>query len=116
MPSAVGDAGGTASGRPGRWTHALDGRRASRPCPPGTYPDRRTGSIPPTEGLAIPIPGLHGEPAAILMLGLNPHRRDDGVAGPGDPGRRRSSGAFATGRADVERSAARTASGPHAAT
>ncbi len=34
-------------------------------------------AIPPARCLILPIPGAHGEPAATLVLGLNPHRRGD---------------------------------------
>ena len=46
--------------------------------PRGAYP---TGawSIQPTECLVAPIAGAHGEPAAVLVLGLNPYRRDDEI-------------------------------------
>jgi PAS domain S-box-containing protein len=70
--------------------------------PPGTYP---TGawSIPPTDGLALPIPGLHGDPAAILMLGLNPHRRDDeGLLDLATLVADRAAGAFAQARSVEE--------------
>jgi PAS domain S-box-containing protein len=70
--------------------------------PRGTYP---TGawSIPPTESLVIPIPGLHGEPAAILVLGLNPHRRDDeGLLDLATLVADRATGAFAQARSVEE--------------
>ena len=83
----------------------LEAARATprkQPLPPGTYP---TGawSIPPTEGLAVPIPGLHGDPAAILMLGLNPHRRDDeGLLDLATLVADRAAGAFAQARSVEE--------------
>jgi len=66
--------------------------------PQGTYP---TGawSIPPTESLIVPIPSAHGEPAAILVLGLNPHRRDDqGLRDLATLVADRAAGAFAQAR------------------
>ena len=44
--------------------------------PRGAYPIG-AWSIQPTECLIMPIAGSRGEPAATLVLGLNPHRRDD---------------------------------------
>jgi PAS domain S-box-containing protein len=70
----------------------------SRPLPRGTYP---TGAwaIPPTESLVVPIPSAHGEPAAILVLGLNPHRRDDeGLRDLATLVADRAAGAFAQAR------------------
>jgi PAS domain S-box-containing protein len=46
------------------------------PLPRGAYPIG-AWAIQPTESLIVPIAGAHGEPAATLVLGLNPHRRDD---------------------------------------
>ncbi|KQY34689.1 hypothetical protein ASD38_21260 [Caulobacter sp. Root487D2Y] len=82
-----------AAARAGLRKHAL---------PRGTYP---TGawSIPPTECLTIPIPGLHGDPAAILVLGLNPHRRDDeGLLDLATLVADRAAGAFAQARSVEE--------------
>jgi PAS domain S-box-containing protein len=70
--------------------------------PRGTYP---TGawSIPPTQGLTIPIPGPHGDTAAILVLGLNPHRRDDeGLLDLATLVADRAAGAFAQARSVEE--------------
>jgi PAS domain S-box-containing protein len=68
------------------------------PLPPGDYP---TGawSIPPVECLAMTIPGAQGEPAATLVLGLNPHRRDDeGLIDLATLVADRAAGAFAQAR------------------
>jgi len=70
--------------------------------PSGSYP---TGAweIPPTESLVVPIPGAHGEPAAILVLGLNPHRRHDlGLRDLATLVADRAAGAFAQARSVEE--------------
>jgi PAS domain S-box-containing protein len=78
---------------PGLRKHAL---------PQGSYP---TGawSIQPTQSLVISIAGLHGDPAAILVLGLNPHRRDDeGLLDLATLVADRAAGAFAQARSVEE--------------
>jgi PAS domain S-box-containing protein len=79
--------------QPGLRKHAL---------PQGSYP---TGawSIQPTQSLVISIAGLHGDPAAILVLGLNPHRRDDeGLLDLATLVADRAAGAFAQARSVEE--------------
>jgi PAS domain S-box-containing protein len=70
--------------------------------PRGAYP---TGawSVQPTQSLIVPIAGLHGDPAAILVLGLNPHRRDDeGLLDLATLVADRAAGAFAQARSVEE--------------
>jgi len=81
---------------------ATEGGPCKHVLPRGTYP---TGAwtIPPTQSLTIPIPGLHGDPAAILVLGLNPHRRDDeGLVDLATLVADRAAGAFAQARSVEE--------------
>ena len=81
------------------WPLAAAGAEPRRHAlPRAAYP---TGawSIPPTEYLAMTIPGAQGEPAATLVLGVNPHRRDDeGLADLATLVADRAAGAFAQAR------------------
>jgi PAS domain-containing protein len=85
----------------GRWTPRTPacGKHA---LPPATYP---TGAwaIPPTESLIIPIAGRTAIRRRSLVLGLNPHRRDDeGLLDLATLVADRAAGAFAQARSVEE--------------
>ncbi|WP_205691963.1 ATP-binding protein [Caulobacter soli] len=81
---------------------AARGTARKQALPRGAYPTG-TWAIQPTECLVMPIAGALGDPAATLVLGLNPHRRgDEGLLDLATLIADRAAGAFAQARSVEE--------------